>query len=640
LSESIHAGSSPGHIHSAKDWRFDDDDYKVAGGRIGIIDRWIESIFRFGRRKEKSRAAGGKPLLIAFFQAKWYIYASGVIFILAANLFQAYFPRVLGQFTDELQRGVLTASAIGHYSLLLVGIGIIYALLGGIGQFHIMYVGRIFEYFARKRLFHHFTVLGERFYAKRGVGNLLSYVMNDITSVRESISMGINQTTNTTLLMITAVTAMLASDIPFYLIGVCVLPVLLIPYIVVRFGPVIRERSLAVQDALGTMTESAEEQFAGIRVTKKFAVEPIMIRKFSETVDRIRDRQVKLVRVSSIFQALIPFLGALSLIITLAFGGYLAMNGTITLGNFVALTLYIRMMITPLQQIGNVINTMQRSRASLARLNNLFGERADISELEHAVEKDLTKEPLVVDHLSFAYPGTDREVLRDISFTLKPGRTLGIVGRTGSGKTTLIKLLLRIYDAAPGTVRAGDTDLRELTLSCLRDSIAYVPQDGFLFSTTIRDNISFHNREAEFGTVEHAARTAQIAGSIPSFADGYETKLGERGVTMSGGQRQRTSLARGLMKDAPVLILDDSVSAVDAVTEKRIIEAVREERAGKTTIIIAHRISALKHAGEIIVLDQGRIAQRGTHEELLAEPGIYAELHAIQEEGSRDGTGD
>ncbi len=635
MSVPLEAEMSPGRVHTAADWQFDEDDDKVAG-RVGFFEKLMR-LFK-PRREGKKRA--GQPLLIAFFQAKWYVYLSGILFVLAANLFHAYFPKVLGQFTDELQQGGLTASMVGHYSMLLVGIAIAYASLGGIGQFHIMYVGRIFEYFARKRLFHHFTTLGERFYAKRGVGNLLSYFMNDITSVRESISMGVNQTTNTSLLMITAIATMLLSDIPFYLIAACVAPLLLIPFVVVKFGPLIRSRSLAVQEALGTMTEAAEEQFAGIRVAKKFAVEPIMDKRFGTNVDRIRDNQVKLVRVSSVFQSLLPFLGSLSLIVTLAMGGYLTIHGTITLGNFVALTLYIRMMTGPLQQIGNVINTMQRSKASLIRLNRLFGESPDVTEAEDAVERDLSKEPLIVDKLNFTYPGASQPALQDVSFTVAPGRTLGIVGRTGSGKTTLVKLLLRVFDAPHGAIRAGDTDIRKLTLACLREGIAYVPQDGFLFSTTIRENIAFHRREAPLGEVEDAAWTAQIGESIDSFADGYETKLGERGITLSGGQRQRTSLARGLFKDAPVLILDDSVSAVDTVTEKQIIESLREERASRTTLIIAHRISALKHADEIIVLDKGRIVQWGTHEQLVRQSGIYATLHAIQEEGSSNGAGD
>ncbi|MBB6731824.1 ABC transporter ATP-binding protein [Cohnella zeiphila] len=574
-----------------------------------------------------------------YVQSKWMLYLLAVLFIAAANVINSFYPRLLGQFTDQLQGGHMTRPLIIEYSLSLLAVGVGFGVLGGSGQFIVMRLGRLFEFHTRKRLFAHFTTLSERFYSKNGVGKMLSYVMNDVTSVRESISQGINQTTNAIILIFSALAMMLLSHIPLYLIVVCILPLLFIPWLVTRFGPVIRKRSLTVQESLSKMTESAEEQFGGIRVTKKFAVEPIMIGRFGATVDRIRDNQLKLVRVSSLFQALIPFLGALSLVITIVYGGYLTIHNRISLGNFVALSLYVRMMVNPLQQIGNVINTMQRSRASLERINDLLSKEGDIQEAESARACSLDHAAIEIDGLTFAYPDSERPALNDIRLRVEPGKTLGILGKTGSGKTTLIKLMLRVYDPPAGTIRIGGEDIRELTLESLRDQIAYVPQEGFLFSTTIRDNIAFYRRDSALDKVEDAAKQAQIYRSITEFPDGFETKLGERGVTLSGGQRQRTSLARGLIKRSPILILDDSVSAVDAVTEKSIIDTIREERKGKTTIVIAHRISALKHADEIVVLDEGRIIQRGTHEQLLNQAGLYATLHAIQEEGSFDDEG-
>lgn len=567
------------------------------------------------------------------------MYLLSIFFHLISNLINVFYPKVLGQFTDKLQIGGLTGKLIVDYSLLLLLIGAGHVLFNGLAMYLVMYVGRKFEFLVRRGLFKHFTQMSERFYSKNGVGKLLSYFMNDVTAVRESISMGVNSTANASMLLIAAVTMMLISHIPYYLILASVFPLLLIPVIVVYLGPIIRKRSLEVQEALGTMTETAEEQFGGIRVTKKFAVENIMNERFGKTVDQIRHNQLRLVRVSSFFQALIPFLGAIALIIALAFGGYLTITKQITLGNFVALTLYIRMLMNPLQQIGNVINSIQRSRASLERLNGLLAQRSDIEELEDAKAVNLIDEGITIRNLSFAYDQADGAVLKDINLSVKPGSTLGIIGRTGSGKTTLMKLLLRMYDPPPGTVWYGKTDVREMTLESLRNQIAYVPQDGFLFSTTIRENIAFSDRGRELEAVEAAAKSAQIYNNIVDLPNKFETRLGERGLTLSGGQRQRTSLARGMMKDAPIMILDDSVSAVDAVTEKDIIEAIQTERNNKTTIIIAHRISAIKHADEIIVLDDGVIVQRGTHTELLEQQGLYATLHAIQEEGSQHATG-
>lgn len=553
---------------------------------------------------------------------------------------------MLGNFTDELKDGLLSVDGIVQYSWTLLGIGVGFAIIGGIGQFLVMYTGRYFEFMNRRRLFVHFTGLSERFYSKNGVGKLLSYFMNDVTTVREAISMGINQTANSSILLVSTIVMLLITNVPLYLVAASIAPLLLIPVIVVWLGPIIRRRSLQVQEALGLMTESAEEQFGGIRVTKKFAVEDTMKRRFGTTVDRIRDKQLRLVRVSSLFQSIIPFLGATSLIIALLFGGYLTILGRITVGNFVALTLYIRMLMNPLQQIGNVINVVQRARASLDRLNDLLGKQADIKELPGAKALNQEIPGIEVRDLSFSYDDVNgqeegnRQVLRGIQLDVPPGSTLGIIGRTGSGKTTLMKLLLRTYDPPPGKVLIGGVDIRKLTLKSLREGIAYVPQDGFLFSSTIRENIAFYKRDTEPAVVEEAARKARVYDNIAEFPDKFETRLGERGITLSGGQRQRTSLARGMIKDAPILILDDSVSAVDAVTETEIMETIRDIRAGKTTIIIAHRISALKHADEIIVLDQGEIVQRGTHEELLSKDGLYRTLHDIQEEGMKHhGTG-
>lgn len=574
-------------------------------------------------------------LLADYFKAHWYLYVIAICSMAVANIIQSYYPRVLGEFTDHLQEAGITLAAIKEYSLILLAIGLAYGILFGVGQYMVMRLGRKFEFTTRGKLFNHFTTLSESYYSKNGVGRLLSFVMNDVTAVREAMSMGLNHTVNSVILLISVVVMMTVSSIPFYLIIVCILPLLIIPFAVTYFGPSIRKRSTKVQESLAKMTESAEEQFGGVRVTKKFAVEPIMRARFGKTVDQILENQLRLVRITSIFQALLPFLGALSLAVSIVYGGYLTLHNQITLGNFVSLTLYLRMMVNPLQQIGNVINAMQRARASLDRLNQLLAVKADIVESPTAKPIDLTSADLHINNLTFAYPNSTQEALRNIQLTIPRGKTLGIVGKTGSGKTTLVKLLLRIYDPPHGTVLIGNEDIHNATLESLRNQIAYVPQDGFLFSTTIRDNIAFYKRDSALSTVERAAKQSQIYDNIMEFPEQFETKLGERGFTLSGGQRQRSSLARGFIKNAPVLILDDSVSAVDAVTETKIIENLRLSRKNKTTIIIAHRISAIKHADVIIVVDEGRIVQQGTHQQLLAEDGIYASLYAIQEEGTR-----
>ncbi|MBW7459160.1 ABC transporter ATP-binding protein, partial [Paenibacillus sepulcri] len=300
-------------------------------------------------------------ILSGYIKSRWYLYISAVLVIGAANVILARMPRTIGSFTDELQKGMLSFDEVVHYSLLIVAIALSYGLLGGTGQFLIMYSGRLFERITRNKLFVQFTRLSLNNYSRYGVGKLLSYLINDVTAVRESISMGINHITNSSILLISVIVSMILSPIPAYTILISIIPLLFIPWVVAWLGPVIRKRSVHVQEALGKMTETASEQFSGIRVTKKFAVEAIMIGRFDATVAQIRDNQLKLVRVSSLLQAVIPFLGALSMITAIALVGYLTADQTVSLGDFVSLVLYIGMMINPLQRIGDVINAMQRA---------------------------------------------------------------------------------------------------------------------------------------------------------------------------------------------------------------------------------------------------------------------------------------
>ncbi|GGA36283.1 ABC transporter ATP-binding protein [Paenibacillus physcomitrellae] len=572
-------------------------------------------------------------LLTDYLRTNKKLYLLAVVLIIVSNGILALLPKVLGEVTDGLKAGELGQNGIVRYSLVLLAIAVSYGLCFGLGQFTIMKLGRRFEFLTRGRIFAQFSRLAEDFFSKQGTGKLLSYVMNDVTSVREAISFGVTQTTNAVFMVISCIVMMLFSGIPLTLMLISVCPLVAIPFLVTYFGPRIRQRSMSVQENLASMTESADEQIGGIRVTKTFAIEPTAQDRFGTSVEQVKAAQLYLVRLSSLFQAVLPFLGALSLVVSLLLGGYMTLHEKMTLGSFVALTFYLRMLTGPLQTIGNVINMMQRSGASLDRVNRLLAEVPSVRDHENA--RPLRHVGSIeFDHLTFSYPGSEEYSLKDISFKIPQGHTVGLIGRTGSGKTTLAKLLLRIYEPPAGTIRVNHQDITDVTLESLRRKIGYVPQDGFLFSTDIADNIAFSDRSAGMDQVQIAASQALLLESVNSFPEGFQTRLGERGVTLSGGQRQRASLARGLMKKPELLILDDSMSAVDAVTESGILDNLVRERTGKTTLIIAHRISSVQHADEIIVLDQGRIAQRGTHEQLLHDPnGLYASLYRIQQEG-------
>ncbi|WP_019213854.1 ABC transporter ATP-binding protein [Fenollaria massiliensis] len=570
-----------------------------------------------------------KPLLKYFKKYKWG-YILGIFFLLFIDVVQLYIPQILKYFANDYQRGVLTMASATKYAILTIVTGLMVAVARYFWRNFIIGNSMRVDYDLRKDFFWKLTSLSQNFFNTHKTGDLMSLATNDINAVRMTLGQGIIMFIDSTFLLILNLIMMIVTTNVLFASKV-LFTIPLIILLVTRFGGVIHSHFKAVQAQYGKITDRAQENFSGIRIIKAFGQEEENEKLFREENQKYYDKNIELAKLQSFFNPFIQVLSNLSYLFLLFFGAKEVMAGTMLLGEFIAFNAYLGLMMWPARALGMVIVFMQKGAASMDRLTNIFKTQPEIVDRADAIELDNIKGEIEFKNVSFKYAKDLPYALKDISFKIEPGKTLAILGRTGSGKSSIVNVLLRLYDLDQGEILVDGHNIKDLTLNSLRENISYVPQDDFLFSKTVKENIEFHyEEELDMAMIEKYAKIAGVYDDVMDFKDGFDTILGERGVTLSGGQKQRVSIARALAKEKNVLIMDDSLSAVDTQTEEEILENLSKDEGHVSKIIISHRVSTIQDADEILFIEDGAIVERGTHDELVKLGGRYEKLYEDQ----------
>ncbi|MCT4598474.1 MAG: ABC transporter ATP-binding protein/permease [Vallitalea sp.] len=574
------------------------------------------------RRKKRSK---GPNILTKYFVKYKFHYLIGIVALIAVNIINLRIPLITGRITDGLQSGLYTYNDIQHEVLTLLLIGFSIACIRFVWRYFIFGTSRKIEYGLRNDFFSHLEKLSTRFFNENKTGDLMALATNDLNAIRMMVGPGILMALDAIGLTVLVIYKMsTAISVKLTLISIIPLPIIAIGSLLL--GKSIRARFKDKQEAFSHMSDLVQENISGIKVIKAFVQESKQTLEFNKTNRNNYNKNMRVIKVYAIMMPMAMLVTGLSITIILGYGGYITILGRITLGEFVAFIQYLLMLVWPMIAFGWCINIMSQGMASFARFTNILNEKPDIIDEETVKEIDNIKGDIRINNLTFSYPGSENNELENINISIDKGETIGIVGRTGSGKTTLVNMLLRLYNPSRNEIFIDDTDIMDIPLSVLRNAVGYVPQDNFLFSDTISRNIAFGVDGSTNELVQQAAKDANVHDNIMEFTDKYETVVGERGVTLSGGQKQRVAIARALIKKPAIMILDDSVSAVDTNTEEQILSHIKEERKDKTTIIIAHRISTVQNSDKIIVLDEGKILEVGKHIELLDKKGLYYDM--------------
>ncbi|TXR69251.1 ABC transporter ATP-binding protein [Bacillus sp. AY18-3] len=564
-----------------------------------------------------------------FFKQEKRAYIIGIIMLFGVALLELVAPKVLGIVVDEINNGTLTSEELLKWVILLVVVGITMYILRYLWRIMIFGSSLKLARQLRKNLYEHFTRMSPSFYQSRRTGDLMAHATNDIQAIQQTAGSGV-LTLVDSLAVGGCVLVAMGFTISWKLTLLSLIPMPIVAISTNYYGTLLHKRFHKAQQSFSEINDKVQESMSGMKVIRSLGQQKEDLQAFRKKSEDVVHKNMLVARIDSLFDPTISLIVGFSFLIAVCYGSVLVVRGELTVGDLVTFTTYLGTLVWPMLAFGWLFNIMERGRASYDRVEKILSQKSDVVNREDAVHKvasgDVT---FAVD--SFSYKKNELLQLIDVHFDLKKGETLGVVGRTGAGKTTLLKCLIREYDHFSGELKVGERDIREVTLYGVRSAISYVPQDHFLFSASIGENIAFGKADATYNEITRAAEIACIHNDILQFSEGYETVVGERGVSLSGGQKQRISIARALLTNAEILILDDCLSAVDAKTEETILNALKRERAGKTTIITAHRLSAIQHANLILVVDEGRIVQRGTHEQLMKENGWYKEMYESQQ---------
>ena len=557
-------------------------------------------------------------------------YVLGILTLFFVDYANIFIPKLTGVITDGLTAHSMDWGDVKKNLLYLFLLGLSLAVGRFFWRYFLFGASRSIEKELRNDMFAHLEKMDVEYYNEHKTGDLMTRFTSDLNAIRMAIGPAVISVFDASVM-----TFMVIFQMMYYvsvkLTLLTLIPMLLILFGEIYYGKIIRPRFTARQEAVSDLTDYVQESFSGIRVIKAFVREKSQRYHFLMENTNTMEKNLNIAKIQCFIIPLLDVVIGFSSLITLIYGGYLALLGDITLGRFVAFNQYINMLVWPMLACGDSVNMFSQGAASIHRVQEIFDSKPEVADTDKTESVDEIKGEITFNHLSFIHRGHSEPTLEDINLHVPAGTTLAIIGRTGNGKSTLVNLLLHLYNTKPGMLLIDGKDINTIPLKTLRENIGYVPQDNFLFSDTLKSNIAFGAEDEDMGAIISATQAACIHENIVQFPDGYETIVGERGVTLSGGQKQRSSIARALMKNAPILILDDALSAVDTDTEEHILHNLKKNRAGKTTILIAHRISTIQNADIIMVLENGTAAEIGNHASLMEQHGIYYDMFEKQQ---------